>query len=97
MADEVTLKWNYKALPDLRYGDTDPRVRYMLENMAVSIADQCNAELGEKGYFISSKPGRRNPYGRWQVRVYAGTTHAKRSDAVHNTLRRMLGVADGGS
>jgi len=89
---DVEWRWNNDAFRAIRYGDSDPRVRMALENLAVSIADRANDELGEKGYFISSQPGARNPYGRWQVRVYAGTTHAKRSDAVHNTLRRSLGA-----
>ena len=92
MSDEVTFKWNRSALRDLRYGDTDQRVRTLLENMGQSIMDRANDTLEEGvGYRMSSQPGKRAPYGRWQVRVYTASNHAKRSDAIHNTLRKMLG------
>lgn len=89
---EVSFKWNNQAFRAIRYGDSDPRVRMALENMAADMADRANDFLGERGYFIASRPGRPAPYGRWQVLVYTGTTHAKRSDAVHNTLRRVMGA-----
>lgn len=90
MAD-ISFKWNNRAFYDLR---RDPEVVRDLESRGRRVLNAANATLKEKrGYRMSSFQGKRKPQGRWFVQVYASSRHAKHSDAIHNTLLRVLGEA----
>lgn len=85
---EVRLKFNRNAMYQLR---SAPDVRRFLEAMGSEIRDSANETLDEGvGYQLSSSQGRKRPQGRWAVRVYTSSNHAKRSNAIHNTLLRVL-------
>jgi len=85
---DVRLKFHKNALYDLRRA---PGTVALLESIGDKILDGCNESLPENvGYRMSSSQGRRNPSGRWAVRVFTASDHAKRSNAVHNTLVRMF-------
>lgn len=87
----MNLKWNNRAFYDLR---RDPAVVKELESRGRRVLTAANATMKEKrGYRMSSFQGKRKPQGRWFVQVYAASNHAKRSDAVHNTLLRVLDEA----
>ncbi len=88
---DVRVKISNKAMYDLR---RSPGVVGFLEGKGEMVVDAANESLPEgEGYAMSSSQGRRNPYGRWAVRVYTSSNHAKRSNAIHNTLIRALGRA----
>jgi hypothetical protein len=90
MADNIRLKWNRSAMYDIR---RDPELVNFLESMGQTLRDEANATLPENtGYRMSSSQGRKNPQGRWAVRVFTSSDHAKNSNAKHNTLVRMLRV-----
>jgi len=90
MAD-IRIKWNNKAFYELR---ASPGVRQELERRGNSVVDAANATLPEgEGYQISSSQRPRKPQGRWFVQVYAASRHAKHSDALNNTLLRVLDEA----
>jgi hypothetical protein len=62
-----------------------------LESMGTTMRDEANATLPEgEGYEISSSRGINYPFGHWMVNVYTQSNHAKNSNAVHNTLIRIL-------
>lgn len=85
------IKWNNRAFYDLR---RDPAVVAELERRGRRVVKAANDSLKEKqGYRMSSFQGKRKPQGRWFVQVYAASRHAKHSDAVHNTLVRVLNEA----
>lgn len=85
---EVRVKVKRGALYELR---RDPAVIAFLEGKGEMVVDSANETLPEKvGYRMSSSQGRKNPQGRWAVRVYTSSNHAKHSNAVHNTLIRAL-------
>lgn len=87
MAD-VRIKWNRNAMYQIR---SAPKVVDFLESMGTLLQEEANETLDENvGYRMSSRQGRKNPQGRWAVRVYTSSDHAKRSNAVHNTLLRIL-------
>lgn len=89
MAD-IRIKWKRDAMYELRRA---PKVVDFLEEMGTQLCEEANQTLPENvGYRMSSGQGRRNPQGRWAVRVYTSSNHAKRSDAIHNTLVRILGA-----
>lgn len=70
-----------------------PGVADFLEAMGTILRDEANATLPEnQGYRMSSSRGINYPYGHWMVNVYTASDHAKRSNAVHDTLLRMLRV-----
>lgn len=70
----------------------DEKLVRFLEAAGQAMVDDANATLPEGvGYRLSSSQGRRRPQGRWAVRVYTSSDHAKRSNARHNTLLRILG------
>lgn len=85
----IQFRWNDEAFYQMR---RDPRVQAALENLGKHIVDEANATLpdGDAGYGMSSRQGARKPQGRWAVRVYTVSDHAKRSDAKHDTLMRIL-------
>jgi hypothetical protein len=86
---EVKLKFKYGAKFKLR---NSPEVVAFLENMGAQARDEANETLPEGvGYRMSSSRGTNFPYGRWTVNVYTSSNHAKRSNAVHNTLLRVIG------
>jgi len=88
MADNIRLKWNRSAMYDLR---RDAELVKYLEAAGTILRDEANATLPENtGYKMASSQGRKNPQGRWAVRVYTSSNHAKNSNAKHQTLLRML-------
>ena len=85
---KVSLKWRNGEFYRLR---SDRRVVAELERRGRQIVKAANDTLPEKqGYRMSSFQGARKPQGRWFVQVYTSSNHAKRSNAVHNTLIRVL-------
>jgi hypothetical protein len=87
----MQIKWSNKAFYDLR---RDPAVIKELEARGRRVMNAANATLKEKtGYRMSSFQGRRKPQGRWFVQVYAASQHARHSDAVRNTLLKVLDEA----
>lgn len=95
---KIRIKYRPTAHLELR---TLPGVVNALESHGRRILDAANATLPEGvGYRMSSKRGRkgRSPsgrgkgfQGRWAVRIYTSSNHAKYSNAKHNTLVRLLG------
>lgn len=85
----VRFKYRRGALFDVR---RLPDVVARLEAEGRQRLNSANATLPDaEGYRMSSKQGRKNPQGRWAVRIYTASNHAKRSNARHNTLVRLLG------
>lgn len=85
---EVRIRWNPNALYQIRHA---PGVRAELERRGRRIVNAANNTLIERsGYAMSSTQGARRPQGRWRVTVFTRTTHAKRSNARHNTLLRLM-------
>lgn len=71
----------------------DPGVVDFLETVGAQLRDEANATLPEGvGYRMSSSPGINYPFGHHVVNVYTSSDHAKRSNAVHNTLIRIAGA-----
>ena len=65
-----------------------------LEQRGRRVLNAANKTLREKtGYRMSSFQGKRKPYGRWFVQVYTGSRHAKHSNAINNTLLKVLDEA----
>lgn len=88
---EVRLKIKTGAMYELRRA---PGVVGFLEGKGELVADAANQTLPEgEGYRMSSSQGQRRPYGRWAVRVFTSSNHAKHSNAVHNTLLQALNQA----
>ena len=97
----IAIKWSNRGFYKLR---SEPGVIKELERRGQKIADAANRTLSENsvgnrirerrrsrvGYRMSSFQGARKPQGRWFVQVYTSSNHAKRSDAMHNTLVRVL-------
>lgn len=92
----VRFKWNENAFYDVR---RSTKVVSALQNLGSRIVDDANATLKEgQGYRMSSRQGRKGPsptggpgyQGRWAVRVVTASDHAKRSNAKHNTLIKLL-------
>jgi len=68
-----------------------PTLITLLESHGKRMMDAANDSLPEReGYEMSSGQGRKRPQGRWAVRVYTVTNHAKRSNAANNTLTSVL-------
>ena len=87
---DIKFKWSNKSFYDLR---RDPAVVKELERRGRDIMDAANATLPEgRGYRMSSFQGQRKPQGRWFVQVYTASNHAKRSNAIHNTLLKVMGL-----
>lgn len=91
---EVRFKANVNGFREIRYMDS---TRNMLEAVGLTVANAANdtmtlnGESDTTGYKVFSRPGRRVKQGRWRVSVTAVTPHAIRSNAIHNTLLRVLG------
>lgn len=95
------VKINNRGALQLR---SDPAVVRELERRGRMIVNAANKTLDENslgskvrarrarsvGYKMSSFQGRKVKQGRWFVQVYASSNHAKRSNAKHNTLIRVL-------
>lgn len=82
------IRWRPGCFYDLR---RQPGVIAALENHGRHIAAQANSTLKEgSGYRVGSRQGAKKPRGRWRVTVYTASTHAKRSNARHNTLIKLL-------
>lgn len=85
---DVRIKFNEESFYKLR---SSTKVVSALQNLGEDIVNDANATLDEnQGYRMSSRQGQRKPYGRWAVRIVTASDHAKRSNAVHNTLIRLL-------
>ena len=91
---EVRFKANVNGFREIRYMDS---TREMLEAVGLTVANAANDTLtlngasDTTGYKVFSRPGKRVKQGRWRVSVTAVTPHAIRSNAIHNTLLRVLG------
>lgn len=98
MADQVRFRWKNGSFYHLR---NTPQVVGALEAIGRRITDEANAALPpadprksrkpDPGYMMSSRQGRRNPQGRWHVRVFTASNHAKAEEARNNHLNRILG------
>lgn len=87
----MNIKWNNRAFYELR---RSPEVIAELERRSRRVLNAANDTLREgQGYRMSSFQGKRKPQGRWFVNIYTSSTHAKRSNAVHNTLLKVLDQA----
>lgn len=84
---KVRFKTNLSAHYEVR---RMPALVAFLEQEGTDIMESANDTLDEEGYRMSSGQGRKKPQGRWAVRVYTVTNHAKRSNAINNTLVRLL-------
>ena len=88
MTNNVRLKFKKNGMYELRRASG---VIGFLEGKGELVVDAANETLPEgKGYRMSSSQGAKRPYGRWAVRVYTSSNHAKRSNAIRNTLLRAL-------
>lgn len=91
MTNNVRLKFKRNGMYDIR---RSPGVIGFLEGKGELVVDAANETLDErKGYRMSSSQGARRPYGRWAVRVFTSSNHAKRSNAIRNTLIHVLDKA----
>jgi hypothetical protein len=73
-----------------------PKVIAKTESIGKRVLDGANATLAEgEGYAMSSVQGKKRNKGRWAVRVYTRSNHAKNSNAKHNTLLRLINQSDG--
>lgn len=89
---------NYKGLAELRVSGG---ARALVDAHAKRICDAANASLPEErkgegppgfGYNYAVHEGTTRKGAAWLVgRVWTSTNHAKRSNAVHNTLIGLLG------
>lgn len=87
----IEVKMNHAGFYRLR---SDPRVIADLERRGRRLLRAANDTLPEgDGYAMSSFQGRKKPYGRWFVQIYTRSNHAKRSNAKHNTLLRVMDEA----
>lgn len=85
---KVRFKTNLAGHYDVR---RMPKLINFLEGEGKAIMDGANDTLPDReGYDMSSAQGRKKPQGRWAVRVYTVTNHAKRSNAINNTLVTLL-------
>ena len=84
------MKWKAGAVRKARYMPATVR---MLEAKGKPILAAANASLRDDdgGYVMASRPGARKPSGRHRVSVAAVSVHARRHEAKHNTLLRLLG------
>jgi hypothetical protein len=80
-----------------------PKVIAKTESIGKRVLDGANATLARnrrrgpegEGYAMSSVQGKKRNKGRWAVRVYTRSNHAKNSNAKHNTLLRLINQSDG--
>ncbi len=87
---EDRLEFNLDAFYELR---SAPGVVADLERRGQAVLDACGGE--EAGYFMASEQGARDPQGRWQVTVIAGSEEARIDNGQNNTLVRNFGRASG--
>lgn len=88
MTNKVRFRYNSGVQYDLR---RHPKLVTALEDYGQGIVDDANQTLEEgEGYRMSSRQGKKNPQGRWAVRIYTASRHARNSNARHNTLVRLL-------
>lgn len=90
------LRYNMRGYYRLR---SEPGVRGALEAEGRSVAARASSmtpkarggKLRNPPYVVASYQGKRNPQGRWQVKVITGNPHSARHNAKYNTLLRALG------
>ncbi|MGW6121503.1 hypothetical protein ACWFRF_20845 [Nocardia sp. NPDC055165] len=87
---EDRLEFNIDAFYELR---SAPGVVADLERRGSKILEACGGE--EAGYFMYSEQGARDPQGRHQVTVVAGSEEARIDNGENNTLVRNFGRASG--
>jgi hypothetical protein len=92
----VRIEVNRRALREIRYSD---RVRVECEAHGSKLLAAANATLRahgagredhEPGYGMSSQRGKVAPSGRWRVTVGTIGVHARRSNAKHHTLLKLV-------
>jgi hypothetical protein len=82
------IRWKNGCFYELR---ALPGVIGLLEVNGRQRVQHANATLKKKdGYKMSSRQGAKKPQGRWRVTVFTATAEAKRSNARHNTLVKVL-------
>lgn len=91
----IRFKKRKGAFQELRYS---PEMQSYLEQIASGVAAAANNSYKPNGdndpadgFRTSSQPGAKKPYGRWRTTVITVTPHARRHNAVHNTLLSVLG------
>lgn len=92
------VRVNYKGLAELRVSGV---ARSIIEAQTQRICEEANETLPEErkgegppgfGYNYAVHEGTTRKGSPWLVgRVWTSTNHAKRSNAIHNTLVRLLG------
>ena len=88
---DVTVKYRKGAFYDLR---RLPGVVEDLESRGRRVLAAANDSLPEgRGYAMSSAQGKKVKQGRWVVKVFARSRHARHSDAVNNTLLHVMDQA----
>lgn len=88
----VKIKWNRKALRQIRYGDADRRVIAHLESEVERVAARANAMARVPGakYATGSRPGKARPQGRHRTSVVTANWAAIRDNAKNQTLTKAL-------
>lgn len=87
---KVDIKWNPKALYDLR---RSPGVVGDLTKRATAVFNAAGGATA--GYSMSSMQGASKPQGRWRTTVAATDAKSKRDNAKNNTLLRATNAARG--
>lgn len=88
MSDPIRIKFKTGAKFKIR---NSPEVAAFLEAVGRTLRDEANQTLPEgEGYRMSSSRGINYPYGHWHVNVYTSSNHAKRSNAIRETLLKIL-------
>lgn len=84
----VRVEMKPGAARELRYS---AGARTICETYGRAVTHFANSTLrGRKGYEMRSQPGARKPFGRWRVSVTAVSPYARRSNARHQTLIKVL-------
>lgn len=83
----MRIDFNNSGFYDLR---RHPNTRTMLEMYGELVMAAANATIDEDGYHMASEQGAKKPEGRWRVAVFTASDEAKRSNAKHNTLLRLI-------
>ena len=89
----VRFKANIAGFREIRYSAP---VQGVLEGIGLTVMNAANSTLKlnggtDRGYEMTSRPGRQVKQGRWRVSVAAISPHAIRHNAKYNTLLRALG------
>jgi hypothetical protein len=89
----IRFKANIAGFREIRYSEP---VQGVLEGIGLTVMNAANSTLKlsggtDRGYEMTSQPGKQVRQGRWRVSVAATAPHAIRHNAKYNTLLRALG------